>query len=338
MISILIFSTVISLAYSILIIRFVRGWNSIPEYRATEGGIDTEVSIIIAFRNEEKNLPALFKALQEQSYPQSATEIIFADDHSDDQSANLVREFILSVGKARLIGLKKSDSGKKKALAIAASEANGKLLIFTDADCLPGKEWIKTIVSCYQEKKPVLISSPVVMQSSSGFFSRFQSLEFYSLMASTAGAFGIHNPIMVNGANLAVEKNIYLESIEFLQNQTPSGDDIFLLIHLKKKFPGKLIFLKSFEAIVNAKPYSGFFSFLQQRLRWTSKSRFYTDKSVIMTALIVLLINLWLFTCLVLSFYNISFLFLGMRISCKNHYRLYFSEKGSEIFPHAKPS
>lgn len=311
MIAILIFSAGICLAYIILIYRYYSGWNSIPEYHAVNSGLTIKVSVIIAFRNEEKNLPALIKSLQEQSYPQSAFEIIFADDHSEDRSSSIVNEFISSGANARLISLEKCDTGKKKALAAATLEANGNLLIFTDADCLPGKDWIMIIVSCYKGNKPVLIASPVVIKPSSGFFSRFQSLEFFSLMASTAGAFGIQDPIMVNGANLAIEKDIYLESINFIKNQTPSGDDVFILIHLKKKYPEKLIFLKSLGATISVKPHSDFFAFLQQRLRWTSKSRFYRDKSVIIAALIVLLINLWLFNCFIMSFFSLHFIFIG---------------------------
>jgi cellulose synthase/poly-beta-1,6-N-acetylglucosamine synthase-like glycosyltransferase len=311
MIEILIFSAGISLAYILLISRYIKGWNSINEYFASQSPSDLYVTVIIAFRNEEKNLPYLFHSLKEQSYPESAFEIIFINDHSEDRSATLVSDFVSSRANARLINLERSDTGKKKALALAALEAKGKLLLFTDADCIPNKEWIMTIVSRYQEDKPVLIASPVVIKPGDVFFSRFQSLEFFSLMGSTAGSFGIRNPVMVNGANLAVEKEIFIESIDFLQNNTPSGDDIFLLIQLKKKYIERLVFLKSSDAIVNVNPHSNLFEFLQQRLRWTSKSRFYRDKTLIFNAVIVLLINLWMLNCLIMAFFTAPFIIVG---------------------------
>ncbi len=311
MIAILFISVGISLAYILLISRYISGWNSIPEYQTENVGKSIDVSVIIVFRNEEKNLPALIMALQDQTYPLAALEIIFADDHSDDLSVDLVKQFITSGANARLIRLEKQDKGKKKALGIAAAEARGQLLIFTDADCLPGKDWIKTIVSFYMEEKPVLIAAPVIIKPVFSFFERFQSLEFFSLLACTAGSFGIHDPVMANGANLTVERDTYLESINYLQNRTTSGDDIFLLMHLKKKYSAKLVFLKSLKASVSIRPLNSVFDFVHQRLRWTSKSKYYRDRSLILSAVIVLLTNFWLFGCFIMSFFNGSYIFIG---------------------------
>jgi cellulose synthase/poly-beta-1,6-N-acetylglucosamine synthase-like glycosyltransferase len=311
MIAILIFSVGISFAYILLISRYIKGWNSINEFLPEESSSDLNITVIIAFRNEEKNLPFLFQSLKEQSYPKSAFDIIFVDDHSEDNSAILVRDFVFSGANARLFNMEGTDEGKKKALTLAASEARGKLLLFTDADCIPGKDWIKTIVSRYHEDKPVLIASPVVINPGSSFFSRFQSLEFFSLTGGTAGSFGIRNPIMVNGANLAVEKESFVESIDYLKNNTPSGDDIFLLIQLKKKYKERLVFLKSINATVIVNPHSNLNSFLHQRLRWTSKSKYYRDKSLIVSALIVLLINLWLLNCFIMAFFSTTYIIIG---------------------------
>jgi cellulose synthase/poly-beta-1,6-N-acetylglucosamine synthase-like glycosyltransferase len=311
MIVILVFSVGISLAYIFLISRYISGWNKLPEFTLDKSTDSLKVTVIIAFRNEEQNLPVLFDALNKQSYSHSCTEIIFVDDHSEDHSASLVQKFALSRKNIRMVSIETSEAGKKKALALAAIEAKGKLLIFTDADTLPHNNWIKAIVSCYLEKKPVLIAAPVLVKSTGGFFSRFQSLEFYSLMASTAGAFGLNDPIMVNGANLAVEREVYLKSIDNLQYHTSSGDDVFLLLDLKKKYPERLFFLKSREAAVSIEAHESFLAFITQRLRWTSKSRYYKDKAMIFTALLVLLINVWLLTCFIMAFFNVSYIFIG---------------------------
>lgn len=320
MIAILIFSATLVFAYLALIGRFISGWNSLHEYPLNLNPANIKVSVIIAFRNEEENLPVLFEALEAQSYSLSEYEVIFADDHSDDHSAALVSEFVSSRVNARLINLENQEEGKKKALSFAASKAKGELLIFTDADCRFGKEWISSIVSCYIASKPVLIASPVIIKPGSGFMERFQSLEFFGLLGSTAGAFGLGEPIMVNGANLAINRDVYLESINFLQYQTLSGDDIFLLLHLKKVYPDKLIFLKSHEAIVSVKPQKTFLSFIQQRIRWGSKARYYRDFRIIYTAVIVLLVNLWLLNCFVMSFFNFQYIIIGAGVFLAKSY------------------
>lgn len=114
--------------------RFIRGWNAIEVYKANSHFEETFVSIIIAFRNEEKNLPSLFDSLQNQSYPVKSFEIIFCNDHSSDKSVELVMEFVSRTINSKLINLDSEISGKKKALEIASLIAKGKLLIFTDAN------------------------------------------------------------------------------------------------------------------------------------------------------------------------------------------------------------
>jgi biofilm PGA synthesis N-glycosyltransferase PgaC len=298
--------------YTLLIIRFLRGWNSIDEHKANGHFEDIFVSIIIAFRNEEKNLTPLFDSLQNQAYPVKSFEIIFCDDHSSDKSVEMVREFVVSRSNSKLIQLDSELTGKKKALEIASLEAKGKLLIFTDADCKAHKNWVSTIVSFYSKHKPVLIAGPVIITPLSGSFNKFQSLEFFSLIGSTAGSFGVQNPVMLNGANLAVEREAYYESIDSLENRSASGDDVFLLLNIKKKYPQKLMFLKSSEAIVSVNPSNTVLEYIQQRLRWVSKSKYYSDPAIIFTAIIVLLINFSILLCIFLSFFNILFAVVGL--------------------------
>lgn len=51
------------------------------------------VSVVIAARNEEENLPHLLTALVNQSYPQSRYEVIIADDDSTDNTAAVIKRF-----------------------------------------------------------------------------------------------------------------------------------------------------------------------------------------------------------------------------------------------------
>ena len=60
-----------------------------------------------------------------------------------------------------------------------------------------------------------------------------QELEFLSLIGSGAGAIGIENPIFCNGANMAYRKDVFLETNNFNNDNTVSGDDVFLLHSIK---------------------------------------------------------------------------------------------------------
>ena len=293
------FSGILITLYIWLILWFYKGWSNIATHSVINRG-STFVTVIIPFRNEEIHIPSLVQALESQTYPSDKWNIIFVDDHSADQSCNLIRS---TLPEAELIHLPSDISGKKSALEYGAVRSNAELLLFTDADCIPGNKWISSIVSYYESIHPVLISGPVIMEAGNSFLSKFQALEFLSLSASGAASFGNKNPIMTNGANLAVRRDVYIEYLGNSHNITPSGDDIFLLLSLKKKYPGNLVYLKSVDAIIRTFPVPDLKSFILQRLRWTSKARYYRDTSIISVAVLVFLINFWLIVCIVSGFF-----------------------------------
>ena len=50
------------------------------------------VSVVIAARNEENNLPDLIQDLVNQEYPLDQLEVIIVDDRSTDSTAKILRE------------------------------------------------------------------------------------------------------------------------------------------------------------------------------------------------------------------------------------------------------
>jgi hypothetical protein len=61
------------------------------------------------------------------------------------------------------------------------------------------------------------------------------------------------------------------------------------------------------DALVTTFPMPDLKQFVQQRLRWVSKTRYYKDKWIILTAALVLMINLWLLFCVVSGFFISEF-------------------------------
>ena len=49
-----------------------------------------QLSVVIAFRNEEKNLPQLLNCLRQQTYKN--VEYIFVNDHSYDNGEKIISE------------------------------------------------------------------------------------------------------------------------------------------------------------------------------------------------------------------------------------------------------
>ena len=100
-------------------------------------------SVLIAARNEAENLPQLLRDLAAQTLPAARFEVLIADDHSTDATAALVAAAAEETGIAvRLIGLPKTQTGKKAALQAALQAARAPWLVCTDADCRLGPGWL----------------------------------------------------------------------------------------------------------------------------------------------------------------------------------------------------
>ena len=197
--------------YFILIMFYVWGWIKLNVFNYTKDFNPVQVSIVIACRNEEQNIGKLLTSLLNQEYPKDKIEIILVNDHSDDNTTNIINGFIQENQNIKLFILPEDLIGKKDAMTFGVKNACSELILTTDADCNAGPLWISSMVSYYLQYRPKLLSGPVLMENKT-LFQQLQTLEFASLVGSGAGAVGINKAIMVNGANLLFEKLNYLNS------------------------------------------------------------------------------------------------------------------------------
>ncbi|PLX17790.1 MAG: hypothetical protein C0597_06865 [Marinilabiliales bacterium] len=288
--------------YSLVIFGFTVGWFKLRKFNKPGNDNIISASVVVACRNEEKNLDLLLESLISQNYPKNKLEILIVDDHSEDNSVNIIENYTRKLNYIKLLRLPNNKTGKKEALSHGVKNANSKIILTTDADCLLNINWIASLISYYQKYKPQLISGPVSIENSSNLFQKIQSLEFLSLIASGAGAIGVGRPIMNNGANLLFERSLFMESNQY--HKFASGDDIFLMLHAKKTNKKSVHFIKSKDAIVYTQAAKSCIEFFNQRIRWTSKSKVYKDLDIIITAIAVVAINLIFAGSLILSFWN----------------------------------
>lgn len=308
-------SAIITLCYFIVIGMLYYGWLKFKKFDDADEIYQLPISIIIAFRNEEKNLRNLIEDIRNQTYPQHLLEIILVNDHSSDNSVEIIRNLIGKSDRIKLVNLVEN-YGKKQALYKGIRNAANELIITTDADCRLGVNWLKTIAAFYLQHKPSMLVGPVLYDIGKGIFKKLQALEFMSLVGSTAGAIGIKKPIMANGANLAFEKKTYLEHVDRVINSSTSGDDVFLLHAIKKENNNEIRYIKSVEAAVYTEPAKNLADFINQRGRWVSKSKYYDDRDTILIAITVFSINLLVVVLLISTLLNSKFLNFLIIVYC----------------------
>lgn len=322
--------------YLALLFVYLVSWEKIKEFNASAAENKTFLSVIVAARNEEKNIRQCLDHLSQQTYPLRLFEIIVVNDFSDDGTQQVVESFFKSNKEIqmRVINLHEIILGrqgsKKEAITKAVKVAKGELVITTDADCTMNKNWMKTIADYYEKHSPYLISAPVVFSDRiisfpfprswrGSLFNKIQSLEFISLIGSGAAAIQSGFPLMCNASNLAFKKNIYFEAgRDDVNNEPQSGDDTFLMFAIHKKFPGKISFLKSKDAIITTHSQPSLNEFFNQRKRWISKVKNYSGYYVKGIGLLVFLFNLTiLFTGIASLFYKTFFTVFLIQVCTK---------------------
>ncbi|HEY6502717.1 MAG TPA: glycosyltransferase [Chitinophagaceae bacterium] len=301
--------------YSILIIYYWQSWLSIPVFTPPQVSFQTKISVIVPARNEENNIGALLDALEQQSYPRDLFEIIVTDDHSEDRTAEIVKQY----DKVKLLSLQddKINSYKKKAIETGIASATGDLIVTTDADCLPPENWLQTIAAFKEQEEAVFIAAPVSINCSSSIVQVFQAMDFMVLQGITGAAVYKKNLSMCNGANLAYERKAFYEVNGFAgTDHIASGDDMMLMHKIWKEYPGRVYYLKSEEVIVATQPVKTWKAFLRQRIRWASKAKQYDDKRILPVLALVYIFNLSLIVLLIAGFWNsqywIAFLLLWL--------------------------
>jgi cellulose synthase/poly-beta-1,6-N-acetylglucosamine synthase-like glycosyltransferase len=309
--------------YVLLILYYWRSWLSIPNYKpqTTNYKPQTRISIIIPARNEEENIAACLDSVCNQSYPKDLFEVLVADDHSTDNTAAIIKSY--TAQNVKLISLKDFisedlNSYKKKAIEIAIAQSTGELIVTTDADCFVHENWLQTIAAFYEQYNPAFIAAPVGIRLTANsrqnspqgrFLQLFQGLDFMTLQGITGASVYKKIHSMCNGANLAYTKKAFEEVGGFAGIDTiASGDDMLLMHKIYKRYPDKVMFLKSKEAIVQTAPVNSIGEFFNQRIRWASKADKYDDKRIFAVLLLVYLFNVLLLALPVISiFINTSF-------------------------------
>ncbi len=299
---------IISFFYILLIGGFVIGFKRTPVFLNEKLPPETTFSLIIPFRNEANNLPLLINSIKHLNYPKHLYECILVNDDSNDDSASIITEMFKNtpINFCIIKNTRISNSPKKDAITKAINLAKNKWIITTDADCILPKLWLDTFDCFIQKKDVVFIAGPVNYYHANSFFTRFQSLDFMSLIGATIGGFGLKKPFLCNGANLAYKKDFFLKNEGFLGNNTiASGDDIFLLEKALKVQPNSVLFLKNCNVIVLTQPEPTLTRLISQRVRWASKTVNYNNWFGKCTGLIVLFMNTLIVTSLLLSIFKI---------------------------------
>jgi len=310
-------SSVLTLGYIWLMIAYRKGWAMQKEHKLYKNYVpQTKISVIIPARNEAANIGACMAALLKQQYPEHLYEVIIVDDHSEDETAAIVANYKdIRVKCLRLADYIPAGSVvnayKKAAIATGIAHSFGELIVTTDADCIAPEGWLRHIAALYEEQQPVMIVAPVMYNANHTLVQVFQQIDFMSMQGITAAAHKLKLGNMSNGANLSFSKAAFehVGGYDGIQHLA-SGDDYLLMMKLNNYAPNSISYLKSAHATVSTSPQPNWRSFLQQRIRWASKSGKYDDNRLTMILMLVYFFNFLFFILSIGVFFSHSTLYI----------------------------
>jgi cellulose synthase/poly-beta-1,6-N-acetylglucosamine synthase-like glycosyltransferase len=198
--------------------------------------IQPSVSIIIAARNEEANLPAKLENLRLLDYPRDRLQIVIVSDGSTDQTVSIMQQHTPSI----LLIILDQSNGKACALNEAVQHATGEILVFQDARQLVNSDAVSELVSCFADPEVGAVSGELLLEANSNDMSS-DGLGIYWKIEKT-----VRKLESASGSVVGVTGAIYAMRREFYTNIPPDTilDDVFLPMHVVR-MGKRVVFLPS---------------------------------------------------------------------------------------------
>lgn len=105
-------------------------------------------SIIVPAYNAGRTLPDTLAALEHQTTFHDDYEVIVVDDGSTDDTADAARRFGVNC-------ISQPNRGPAAARNHGARVAEGDIILFTDADCSPDRDWLRQMTLPFQNEKTI---------------------------------------------------------------------------------------------------------------------------------------------------------------------------------------
>lgn len=123
------------------------------------------ISVIIAARDEERNIARRLDDLLAQDYPQGLMEILVVSDGSRDRTEEIVKGY--PAGNIRIFSLGER-SGKAEALNYGVSRAEGAIVVFTDSRQTFKQDAVKQLVANFADPAVGCVSGELHFRADTG--------------------------------------------------------------------------------------------------------------------------------------------------------------------------
>jgi len=198
-------------------------------------------SIIVAVRNEEKSVLECIRSLQNQDHP--ATQIVISNDDSSDKTESIVESLIerehLDQNELHLISRGDQDLpfGKSGALHNGILNSSNPIIITTDADCTPPRDWVGNMAAMAQHESVGVVAGLTCIRGER-LLDKIQNYDWVYLQSASSALSLLGFPVTAMGNNMAFSRENY-ESTGGYPKLPSSVTEDFVLFMSIPRFSGK---------------------------------------------------------------------------------------------------
>ncbi len=175
------------------------------------------VSVIIPALNEEKNIEATLQSIRRQNY-RHPIELIVADGHSTDKTVSIAKKYCDAV-------VQETTHTIAAGRQAGARAAHGELLLYTDADTLVDKDWVRNMAAAFDDERVVAAFGMIQPKEASGIEHFMLTWGVYS-MAAIFNALGMD---YTYGNNMALRKTAF-DKIGGFNIYLVTGEDTEIMV------------------------------------------------------------------------------------------------------------
>lgn len=129
-----------------------------------------KASVIVPAHNAAQTIEECIEGVLKQSVPREEYEVIIVDDGSTDGTATLAQSYGVRV-------VAQPHSGPAAARNLGAWEARGEILLFTDADCAPTRNWLEEMTRPFADPAVVGVKGTYLTRQKE-LVARFVQIEY----------------------------------------------------------------------------------------------------------------------------------------------------------------
>ncbi|MBN1399136.1 MAG: glycosyltransferase [Bacteroidetes bacterium] len=229
---------------------------------------DLFVSVIIAARNEEDNLPRCLESAVNQTYRADRYEIIVVNDGSTDRTENICMDYIQRYPQIRLINASQDQiqKGKANALAQGIDAAKGEIILITDADCIVQRAWVEQTARRYNDD--IGLIGGFTLQEANTPFEGMQSLDWVFVLGVAAATARLKYPLGSIGNNLSFRKSAYEQIGGYRRLKFSVTEDYTVVQAIVRSKKWKYLYPIDPKLLVVSKPCPDFLTLFRQKHRW----------------------------------------------------------------------